>query len=274
MINSEVSRVLGKIPLLQHFQNVNMDTLPMGDWFLYETSPLPKEDELETVLSDIINDRMVHVSENGQLSHYKHCTCLQHILPDNVKSVIKYLSNQKFRVAVWEGKYGLYSNQPIFIAFDPEISFLTYPEHPHLNACVLKGSPYKENYIPDSICYLTDHDSTISKSDRIIESFALVSIWLFRHQVWELINETENKQWIGPQEVNPIGIDFTRYYNPFEICRCGSKKKYCECHMESDYEKAYPGRKLIKLKYAESWKKYRMDPQINGINQLSRIYTQ
>jgi hypothetical protein len=70
-----------------------------------------------------------------------------------------------------------------------------------------------------------------------LHAFDQISIWLLRHQVWVETRKYKNGgEWIGPQVGQLNSFDYPMVLNPHGKCRCGSNKKYMECHRPSDLE--------------------------------------
>lgn len=290
MKKDQIDKLLSDLPGLRHLENRNGGKLVPGDWFLFETSPLPSPGEIELVLSDIVNNRMINVSPWGKVNHSKHCTSEKHDLTKILKECSADLTSQKFRVALWEGhrlllesqgfstrdlqnRKLLFGGQPIFIVTNPEISYLTYPEHPHLNTCILPDDVSASGlYLPDSICYSDEHDDAGEQYVRIRKSFMLVCIWLLRHQVWEALKNKGYPQWIGPDNKFTGNLEFRRYYDPLGKCRCGCGKQYSQCHMMEDYKQLNVGNSLNLLHYLSYWKRNREIPHQAVMSELNRMF--
>lgn len=255
--------------MLRHFR-VSHKGVPEGDWFVFETSPLPVYEELRKVIADIINNGMINVAPDGTLHHSNGCTAVIHDLPEYLKKIEKRLASQTFRIAIWEGLPALLNGQPVAIALEPEISRINYPDHPHINL----GGMAEDFYLPDSICYTDDprelgDDSCI----RIREAAILVCIWLFRHQIWLASRAKGNATWIGPQidsDARFIGQPF--HLNPLGTCRCGSEKHYFQCHMFQDMKDLGINDKNFNIRaYHSHWMTNIGIPHQKALNLLRQI---
>lgn len=214
--------------------------IPGEGWFLLEINPLPPEDEIEKVVTDIENDKPVRVGyETGKIYHSSNCHhSVNPPITEEMKNAIQHLKDDTFLVAILpKGPVGL-KNQPVVIALEPEINYYIYPDHPHLNEDGYYGN-VNNLYYPHSFCYKHDHSKFKGdRYSRVLDAFEQVSIWLFRHQVWLATRETQSKgRWIGKgQPPLPDGC-FPRILNPEMHCRCGSKNKYKDCHLKADFYK-------------------------------------
>lgn len=228
-------RLLSEVPGLKHYR-LNTEGVPFGDWFVFETNPLPTPKEIEKVIADLQRDRDICLFENGTLGHSKNCRELEHHVEKNIKKIINKIPDQKFRFAVWENTNGFYGNQPIVIALDPEINFNIYPEHPHINGCI----PANACYLPESLCY-TDNPLALGNNiyDRTKEAIEQACIWLFGHQVWLATRQIGKGIWVIPDVKADESRQFASHRSPFSNCRCGSKKKYIDCHLDLDFRRLY-----------------------------------
>ncbi|MEC1759899.1 SEC-C metal-binding domain-containing protein [Schinkia azotoformans] len=205
-------------------------------WFLLEITPLPIQIELEQIVSDIENINPVGV-QGGKLVHLECCEAHNHNnLQKDVRKALKDLKDQSFKVAVYAGltNIKILKNQPIAVVLEPEISYITYPDHPHLN--VGGFDPANGFYFPDSLCYIDDPQQLgETKKERLLNAFDQISIWLFRHQVWESSRKYKKRGiWIGPQVGSFAPYDYPPILDPNRACWCGSNKPYKDCHSESD----------------------------------------
>ncbi|WP_442600455.1 hypothetical protein [Neobacillus sp. D3-1R] len=278
----EIIEQLQEVFPAQWFPNPIKGHKELG-WFLLEINPLPPLDELELVVADIIKDITVDVSW-GKVYHSNGCNW-KHSIPQLVKKVIGNLEDQKFLVAVYPGKPGILGGQPIAVAIEPQINYVLYPDHPHLN--VGHYTPHlngKNFFIPDSFCYTDDPSKLGSDTyERLLTAFCKISVWLFRHQVWlETRKIMTQGLWIGLEGKPLLPNEYPLFLNPSGMCRCGSKKIYMDCHMHSDLDKeakvlANSSKKnadIIKrqliFKYATSWNNTKGIPQNEMLNQFKK----
>ncbi len=252
-------------------------------WFLIETIPLPPDDELEKVVSDIIDDNEISYDE-GKVRHWPECKYSHAIKNKTVKDIIENLEYQKFRIAVCaHSEKDFLDGQPIVIGLNPSITYMDYPDHPHINT----GGHTREGvYIPDSFCY--GYNPNIygpSEYERYIKVFDESTLWLLRHQIWEATRNRFNEgDWVGKHFKGglPSGW-YALYLNPLDQCRCGSKKIYKLCHMQSDIRDgiSYFAKKQKKDKKATEiellrklsipWHKRVGEPQREMISKLNAI---
>ncbi|MEC1718410.1 hypothetical protein [Schinkia azotoformans] len=234
-------------------------------WFLLEINPLPPEDQIELVVSDIESNKRVFVGyETGKLYHSEHCASEEaHTIDERVKKALKLLQNETFKVVVLPKSPELLATQPVAIAVEPEINYFLYPDHPHLN----EDGTYNSNfYFPHSFCYKHDHLKFREGKDlyaRVLDAFEQISIWLFRHQVWVATRKLYGKGiWIGKGTPPLPDENFPRFLNAESDCRCGNKVKYKDCHMKADlykrvdnFEKHFDKQHIMKnwVEFQRSW---------------------
>ncbi|MEQ2529430.1 SEC-C metal-binding domain-containing protein [Bacillaceae bacterium CLA-AA-H227] len=255
-------------------------------WFLLEINPFPAQTELEKIVSDIDNIRPVGV-QGGKLIHLEYCGEINHnIRQKEVRKAMKDIENQSFKVAVYSGFTNLQvlQNQPIAIVLEPEISYFTYPDHPHLN---VGGFDNANNfYFPDSLCY-TDNPKLLgnSKKERLLNAFDQISIWLLRHQIWEASRKYKRRgSWIGPEAGTFSPYDYPPILEPLRKCWCGSGKLYKDCHCESDLtalankeaeEKGIPleqMKRMILHHKLNVWEQRFRLPKRKSLNQLKNAF--
>lgn len=203
-------------------------------WFLLETTPLPPLDEIEQVVSDIIFEQEIDYYK-GQVRHWPDCKN-PHVIKDRViKKVISSLKEETFRIGVCTGNERMLEGQPIVIALKPTISYMNFPDHPHLNS----GGGTPGHYLPDSFCYgYTSEKERYGPStyEKFIRVFDESILFLFRHQVWLAVrNELGEGQWIGPGYKLGLPSEvYPEFLNPMGKCRCGKNTRYAHCHLPSD----------------------------------------
>lgn len=278
----EIIEQLEEVFPAQWFPNPIKGHRDLG-WFLLEINPLPPLDELELVVSDIIRDNIVDVSW-GQIRHSHDCR-RKHKIPQLVKKVLGNLEEQKFLVAVYPGKHGVYSGQPIAVAIEPQINYALYPDHPHLNVghytAQLNG---KNIFIPDSFCYIDDPSKLgVDTYERLLNAFCKISVWLLRHQVWLETRKVMTKGiWIGLEGKPLLPSEYPLFLNPSGMCRCGNEKQYMNCHMPSDLDReakelAKRGngsidviKRQLTFKYVRLWNGTKNIPQSSMLNQMKK----
>lgn len=252
-------------------------------WFVIDTIPLPPEDEIELIVSDIINHQEIAYA-NGKVRHWHECKQTHPITNQMVKDVITSLKKEPFRIAICTGDDKFLEGQPIVISLNPTITYMNYPDHPHLNT----GGFYGGVYIPDSFCYgYTVEPERYGPSDyeKFIRVFDEATLWLFRHQLWAAIRSKYGKgEWIGKHDKNGLPpLVYANWLNPLSKCRCGKKKKYIECHLPLDIAPSVTKRaketnqspkeireEMIK-QLCLTWNKRISNPQTETLKKLNRM---
>lgn len=216
--------------------------------FFLKVTPLPPPDELERVISDICTGGIPVYVNNGKVYHSDECQARRHVIKNPaVKRSLQRLKEETFNVAIHPNitvdpmkEEPLLGGQPIAIAYDPAITYMNYPDHPHLNMGDLQKRLPGTNYLmTDSICY-TSQPKKLGNTQRkrLLTTFDEVTIWLLRFQIWVATRELTGRGiWIGPQEGQLEANSFPFRLNPQGPCRCGSRKTYYTCHLTEDLEK-------------------------------------
>lgn len=205
------------------------------EWLLMEVTPLPPREEIESVVMDIIEHREIDF-RNGQVRRWAK-NPFKILKSDPVlKEVVSRLEEQTFKIALLINKEPEFlMGQPVAFAIDPLISYLNFPDHPHLNVPGL----YKGRYFPDSLCYgytVEPERYVGTEYAKYIRAIDEITLWLFRHQIWEAYKKITGKgKWIGVHD--KIGLNVSSYpnfLNPLGHCRCGKNISYIQCHFSSD----------------------------------------
>lgn len=163
--------------------------------------------------------------DKGRVYHSNECNAQVHVIQDNlVKDAIQKLKEETFHIAIHPNisleptEELFYGGKPLVIPFDPAITYMRFPDHPHLNMGTnLKLLPGTNYSLPDTICYSSEPNSKLGNNqrDRLLYTFDEVTIWLFRHQVWVAKRElTEHGKWIGPHEGQLDPESFPSRLNP------------------------------------------------------------
>ena len=279
-IVSQLQEVYGPIKWFPDF----LKGIPVKGWFLLTINPLPPLGEREMVTSDIIHGGQFAIDQ-GRVHHFDDCTSKSHNISSKFSHVIKVLPNikdQTFHIAVYPGEPGVLNGQPIAIPLEPTISYVQYPDHPHLNS----GRYIKQMnlFIPDTLCY-TDNPKGLGSDpfSRLSSAFALISEWLYRHQVWLETRAKGKSTWIGRQAFTSKPEEFAEFINPNGPCRCGKQLLYKDCHMRKDLQipallfskqKAWDINKALSLimkNLCINWKSTRYEPQLDTIERLSSV---
>jgi hypothetical protein len=236
MTADEIKKLVQAVGKITWYENLN--GIPGKGWFLLEASPIPPFSEKYLVAADILKNGAIQIKD-GILHHSNHCTFNGHNLPKNIKKALDILTETKYTIAIFQGESGILEGQPIAIPLIPSISYIHYPDHPHLNSGRFALIQGKRFYIPDSLCY-TDNPSVLGENtfNRIFEASIQILMWIFRHQVWEVTRSIKKPGiWIGPQVKNPTPEICALFLNPGGPCRCGLDKAYEDCHLPRDIQK-------------------------------------
>lgn len=204
------------------------------EWYFLNITPLPNTNEIECVISDIINGFPVSMSY-GQMVHNPECKSKNHRLPNKLKRVVRELKPQTFSVAIYSNHSEKYIGQPLAVCFDPVISFINYPDHPHLNMPNIDPV----SYLPPTLCYTNTPEELGNQfGDRLFDALFYITEWLVRHQVWEKHRELYGSgYWIGSEADSSISNgQKVNVLNPRGRCSCGKSKAYLNCCMSSDLE--------------------------------------
>lgn len=254
MISSDIESVIREFGPAK-WNRIESDNAAAGVFFLNVT-PLPSPNELEKVIADICTGGIPVYVKGGKVYHSEECQARRHDIQNaSVKRSLRRLKEETFNVAIHPNiavgpllKEPLLGGQPIAIAFDPAITFMNFPDHPHLSMGgperLLPGTQY---FLPDSICYTNNPNGLgNTQTERLLAALDEITIWLLRHQIWMATRElTGHGIWIGPHEGQLDPEWFPSRLNPLGPCRCGSRKTYASCHMTSDLE-------TVKQKYGDT----------------------
>lgn len=200
-----------------------------GEWYLLDIIPTPVKDEIQKVVCDIENDRIVAM-DDGRLVHDSECDVKNHYVDKKLKMVLKDLRDVRFKVAINND----IDSQPIAFVLEPVLTKETYPHHPHINPMSIFGK------IPSNLCYLSDYGELgIDNDERLSRALFVITCWCFRHQVWEAYYKRYKKSyWIGLDSEPGFSSEMhILCLNPYGQCHCGKEKSYLECCYLGDLEK-------------------------------------
>lgn len=234
-----------------------------GEWYFLNITPISTFSEICKIAYDIQYSLPITI-HYGKLIHNINCKVQNHKLPNLLTKVINALESKSYKIAIYDNKNPqLFLGQPLIICINPKISFINYPDHPHLNSPIFG----KKEYFPTSLCY-TDAPNMIGQKfgNRINDSIFFTLEWLFRHQIWEKHRDSFGKGlWIGQSAKSDITSEaHFNILNPDNRCHCGKNKKYFECCMKKDYS----------LIYRDSLFNERYNLNLNlNINKLKNIWT-
>ena len=204
-------------------------------WFVIDTIPLPPKEEIESVVMDIIHHQDISYA-NGKVRRWPENQKSSGIKDRVLKEVVTKLENKRYKVGICVNENADFlEGQPIAIALDPIISYMNYPDHPHLNTL----GQYKNAFVPESFCYGYNVEKErygTTDYEKFMRAFDEVTLWLFRHQIWEAYREYTGKgKWIGVHHaVGLPDLTYAGILNPLGQCRCGKKLKYLDCHLPLD----------------------------------------
>jgi hypothetical protein len=213
--------------------DLSISAILRNGWFLFEITPFSNEEETQKVIADIMKVKPVDV-KGGKIEHLNDC-CGNHSIPSQiVRKSIKYLTPQTFLIALYMDGTSFLMNRPVAIVVEPEISYMTFPEHPHLNMGSFDTKT--RSFFPDSLCLGgKEHDWGESEKDRLYEAISQTAIWLYRHQIWVETRRYKTRgEWIGPGADPLPGYCYPQHINPHGTCWCGNKKSYKDCHRYND----------------------------------------
>ena len=208
-------------------------------WAYVAINPLPSYEERKIITADICRGEFVRI-EGGRLKHSSRCQSKSHYItgvakPKKIEQCLNTLSDDTFNISIYSNlneseTVSPLNGQPLVMAFNPPIDYIRYPGHLHINT----GGFVRENgisYMPDSLCYRKNLNDLmiLPLRERLLETLFEISMWLFRHQIWE-----KTGLWIGDHEPSLGPETFCHHLSPYCYCRCGSKIKYLDCCMRKD----------------------------------------
>jgi hypothetical protein len=203
-----------------------------GEWYFISATPVRKCNDNEGIVSDIIQGIDI-TTYNGSVIENDDGKGNKNTLSAKIQNVISQLEEKTFIVAIYDNKSLAFKGQPLAICIDPLITFIDFPYHPHLNAA---GKIY-DTFIPPTICY-TDNPENLGNlfGDRIYDAMHYITIWLYRHQIFEVFYSTYGDiKWIGLEVKDRLDNHvFVNQLNPFGDCHCGSGTKYVSCCLNKD----------------------------------------
>ncbi|MBK5262459.1 MAG: hypothetical protein JJE17_07810 [Peptostreptococcaceae bacterium] len=258
-----------------HFGEINFNQT-LKDWCLISINPLPPEDEIQKVISDI-QDNLKYNIENGHIRHLETCNKKSHPIDRKINSCISLLKEDNFKIAICMKEEASSLNQPLAISLDPLISLIEYPDHMHVNAPLFPSSLGTIGlHLPESICYNKEQNLLgIESEDRILAAMGMIVMWAFKQQIWLATREKYgmgNGIWIGTH--TPYFEKPGTYFlllNPFDKCRCGSNKLYKDCCLLED-AKAYRNERPND-KDKHDWEKDFAKPRWDTIKRLRKIFS-
>ena len=235
MDNSLLSNLKSEFGFVKFRDGADTDLTKEG-WFLLEITPFSSNQDNIQVVSDIMEGKPVDV-KGGTIGHLNTCGETEHRISSNiVKKALRKVKPATFLVAVYTGQTEVMGKSPVAVVLEPDISYVKFPDHPHLNMGFYDAK--RKFYFPDSLCLAgREHDWGQDEKDRLLEVFCQISIWLYRHLVWVATREYKPKgEWIGPGADPLPGYCYPRHLNPHGECHCGSKKRYKDCHRLQDLQ--------------------------------------
>lgn len=226
----EIEDVLRVYPDAQLYDAIE-DRVHTKAWCL-KMNPIPDESELGYILADLDVGTGVAVDQQGKVQHSKlQCKipmdCHPILLP-NIKIMWHtYLVDLIYRPPI---KNAIWPRQPKARIISPEISFQTYPNHPHMY--VSGNESWACPLSPQDKQWQWGKGATVSYLDQL-------AIWLLKTAVWMATGAgiAGLGKWIGASTSHdPLSLLQT--IRSIDPCWCGSGLCYEKCHMQVDAMRA------------------------------------
>lgn len=197
--------------------------------WLVNIDPIPYESDLLYVIADLDRGMDIDIGQNGKIYHSS-SRCRVPLEDHQVLLPKLALPQQRYKVQLtYRGprKMAIASTQPKTRILDPEISYKTFPLHPHM---------YRGKQDDSWACPLSPQltkwewgaGATVMYLDQ-------VAIWLLKTAIWIVTGAgiAGLGKWIGPDTPHDKLhlIRDTGLSNP---CWCGSGIAYRNCHFKSD----------------------------------------
>lgn len=222
----EVRETLGYYPEALLIEVEVRSVLALG-WRVV-MDPIPPADELHAVLADLEQGFICDVGLRGRIQHSDaDCGSMS---PDH--EVLLPRVRVPRRPYIVELIYPLKLNggagpiHPQARVVQPEMTFRTYPRHPHMNGDLRHSWP----------CPLSPHATTWSWAEGATWSYlAHVALWILKTEAWARTGGGIGRQgtWVGDATPHtPLHVLST--VDPIGPCRCGRGKRYEDCHLALD----------------------------------------
>jgi hypothetical protein len=206
------------------------------------------ESDLTLIVDDLRAGGGVLLQE-GALLHDRHCDRDHSAVP--FLDALAGIGRDAFviRLIVWPRPV-----HPKVIAVYPEISSLTFPEHPHLfrntpgpNLSELRSlSPELLRRIagrhlaelprmmPNALCAYRPGDGEWSwESGDLVDCLDYAALFLAKHAIWKRTAADRGGLWVGPQASHEPA-DMLNELDPNGECRCGRGRRYRDCCRPND----------------------------------------
>ncbi|MGD9566811.1 MAG: hypothetical protein AB7V48_00565 [Sedimentibacter sp.] len=239
-----------------------------GDWYLVQVNSLPQND-VYAIASDIHLDRYIKILD-GTLVRYSNDEIMNlSDIKHGLKDVIDSLENRVYSFLLFDNQNKfLFKGQPLIFIVDPPINRSQFPYHRHLNHGYLRVFTEKDdkkmensfqflnesnysyhhvlNYqvIPESVCYIHDvKELDVPGYCRQEVAYATMACYAFRNEIFIKYFEVYGEFfWLGPGTPFPSFAEgHLLSVGQENICHCGSKASYKDCHFRNDF-KEYIGR--------------------------------
>lgn len=196
----------------EHFPQFSVVEPPSGSGAVLavrgKLAPFKSDEQLGQILDDLEQARPILI-HGGRVLHDPECraTHSHGIHVDQLDRNLEF----EFLVLGYPPK-----RHPKAFCVAPEISKITFPEHPHLN--------------PDSsACPYLPSDKVMRWDERTISTLLdYTAIWAAKHQVWVATGGPGQGRWIG-EEAPHNPYDVLRTVADTDPCPCGNSKKFRNC---------------------------------------------
>ena len=191
--------------------------------------PIPPQDELAKVIRDLNDGRVVDVGFRGQV---RHSDATPIVDSDDITRSLQRLCIPR-RPYVVELQYPVAQKGPAgpvhprVRVVHPEMSFRTYPRHPHMSS---------DAYGDSWPCPVSPHETSWAWTKGATWLYlAHVALWILKTEVWARTGGGIGScgTWLGPGTPHTPSyiVGAVRTDGP---CRCGSGGFYKRCHQARD----------------------------------------
>lgn len=169
--------------------------------------PIRNLENLEWLLADLAQDRLVRILQGGEVTHNPNCNRKHQKLPW-INKIKKPDSAFKIKIT-----YGCGSQHPRAYSLDP----------------IIPTTKRKHMFRDGAFCAYPPWDATWQWQIQTVADFMdYVVIWLIKWNVWQQTNV-----WLG-EEMSHDRVFLYFTISPSEQCWCGSGRKYLLCHRTND----------------------------------------
>ena len=202
-------------------------------------NPIPEPDQLPRVLASLNADRKVCIGHYGKIQP---ATQNGSLLPSGDPLPLLGELTVPTRPYVVQLEYPAHPSGPAGPVhpkariLHPEMTFDTYPRHPHMN-----GYPRSDSH-PDSDswpCPVSPHERVWSwRNGGSWLYLAQVALWILKTEVWARTGGgvSKNAIWLG--SAAPHTLAYVLRLGQEDPCRCGSGQPFKHCHVSKEIEAA------------------------------------